>query len=124
MLRLKLNPKCMLTFLGEKFLKTPYTSAKVREKAFLFVNICTIVAFFFIAATMVLNRNEPYSIYICIRNDYNWFTSLFVFVLFLCFAMIESWDLGCNVLLIYNIIYFSCFSMQFWLQKIWYVDHF
>ena len=114
----------MLNFLGEQFLKSKYTTAKVREKAFLFVNICSIVSFLFVAAIMVLTRNEPYSIYIYIRNDNNWFTSLLAFVLFLFSAMIESWDLGCNVLLVFNIIYFSCFSMQFWLQKIWCVDEF
>ena len=93
----------------------------MREKAFQFINICCTVCIIFVALIIVLTRNEPYSIYFYIRSDYNCLTSLLSFLLCLCLVIIEQWDLGMTVMLVFDTIYLSCFSMQYWLQKIWYV---
>ena len=85
------------------------------------VNTCTIILSLF---TLILTRNEFYSIYhlVRIRNESDLISSFLSLLLFSCVTAGLTWDYLTHSILILNITYVSILSLKFWIQQIWSVS--
>ena len=106
--------------LGEQFLKLQYITSKTRERIFQFVNICIIESLIVLELVLLLTRNESYSVYQFIRNEYYGpISSLLAFLLFVFIITMMTLEYALNTLLVFNTLFLYCFSLKHWVHKIW-----
>jgi len=70
-------------------------------------------------AILLLTRNEEYSDYRYIQNEYNWTTSFLSLIFFALFEAVIMADFTVLILVTFASLYISSFTMKFWLTQLW-----
>jgi len=107
---------------GNQFLCLQHVTSKIREKAFAFALLTVILVGISAWLLMIVTWKESYLNYFLMRFNFNQEFSGFTVIALLVHLAIEAAliaDDVCNFLVSISILYLSCFSMNFWLQKIW-----
>jgi len=105
-------------------MKHKFAVSKYREKAFA-VTLLAIIGvgvLGWLALVMVVSTNEVYlsqfQWMFQKEGKWNWFTS-FMLLTYLLIEAVVNFDAVCNLTASVSMLYLCCFSMKFWLQKIW-----
>ena len=98
-----------------------FVISTTREKAFVVGSVLITFTVIFRVLISVLVRNEVFSIYQLISNDYHWTTSILSFLIFALFEIMTFLDLELQCIFSLSALYTSLIGMRFWLQRIWYV---
>ena len=96
-----------------------FIAANKRDKVLLLMIGSLFFAAFMLITVTISTRNENYSTYQLVRNDFHWTTSFLAFGLFALFEAFLTYDLMANTFLNHFPLYFCCFTMRYWLQQIW-----
>ena len=106
---------------GQRIPRTHLLKSTMRNKLFVVGTAISTLTVVFRGLVSFLLRNEVYSIYQLIRNDYHWTTSVLSFLVYSFAEVILAVDLGVQFILNSYTVYMSCLVMIFWLKKIWYL---
>jgi len=106
---------------GSEFLGKKFVEAKIRERIFqCTVGIILMTTINMLLVTILVLRNEYYSTYRVFQQlDDSCLTSILRFLIFVGVELFLIINLTINSLLTTTALYATCFSMKFWLQKIW-----
>ena len=107
--------------LGKRFIKMEFINSTTRDRLLVVGTVLIIFTLIFRGLISFFVRNEVYSIYQLISNDYHWTTSILSFIIFLLAEIIIVMDIEVNCIFNFPALYMSLVGMRFWLQRIWYV---
>ena len=116
------NFEIIISFLmeGTEFLKLQFITSKKREKAFQIVVMSMFLTVSMIYLVTIAMRNDVHSIHHLTRSfQFSWLTSILAFLLFVVLETIVAIDEAVYGFLTYVAMYFTCFSIKFWVQQIW-----
>ena len=98
-----------------------FISSTTRDKLFVVGTLLLTFTLIFRALISVLVRNEVFSIYRLISNDYHWTTSSLSFLAVVLAEVMIFLDLEVHCIFNFSTLYISLVGMRFWLQRIWWV---
>ena len=96
-----------------------FISSTTRDKLFVVGTLLLTFTLIFRALISVLVRNEVFSIYRLISNDYHWTTSSLSFLAVVLAEVMIFLDLEVHCIFNFSTLYISLVGMRFWLQRIW-----
>jgi len=115
---------CTFYFIGMKHLTKLFITSTVRETIFCVANISIICVTIGFNVLSILTRNEPYSPYQLIQNNFHWSASSTGLVGFILVELTLHIELVLNFLFNAVSLYTAFFSLNFWLRKIWLARHY